>query len=455
MGGGGRGADSGCDRVSEAQPGPRRQRCATWCGWRSGWRSRPDRWNWGRVSADGWVGELLDAWKAERWQNCPQPPGVHGTLRPYQLRGFSWLDFLKQLGLGACLADDMGLGQDDPDAGVDSAGREARASSARCCWSVPTSVVGNWQKEAARFTPELPGAGASRRRPQPRSSLPRRPPRNTPLCSPATPCCTAIRRCSSGVDWAGVILDEAQNIKNPETKQARAARSLPSGYRIALTGTPVENNVGDLWSMMEFLNPGFLGSNSGFRKRFFVPIQVYSDSSASERLRRITAPFILRRLKTDKSIIADLPDKMEMKVFCNLTKEQASLYEAVVKDAQAANRECGGHQAQRPRAGDIDEVEAGVQSSGAVPEGQLGDRRAQRQTGADDGDAGGDAGGGRPLADLHAILGDGRICFSGTSRRPSAWRSCSCTGVRRRKQRDRMVERFCRARRSARVSACR
>jgi len=138
------------------------------------------------------------------------------------------------------------------------------------------------------------------------------------------------------VNWAGVVLDEAQNIKNPETKQARAARSLAGGYRFALTGTPVENNVGDLWSLMEFLNPGLLGSQSGFRKRFFVPIQVYADHGAAERLRRITGPFILRRLKTDKSVIADLPDKLEMKVFCNLTKEQASLYEAVVQDAQEA-----------------------------------------------------------------------------------------------------------------------
>ena len=136
--------------------------------------------------------------------------------------------------------------------------------------------------------------------------------------------------------WGGVILDEAQNIKNPETRQARAARSLKCGWRIALTGTPVENNVGDLWSLMEFLNPGFLGSQSLFKRRFFVPIQVYEDQAAAARLRRVTGPFILRRLKTDKSVIADLPDKLEMKVFCTLTREQASLYEAVVKDAEKA-----------------------------------------------------------------------------------------------------------------------
>ncbi len=133
--------------------------------------------------------------------------------------------------------------------------------------------------------------------------------------------------------WAAVILDEAQNIKNPETKQAQAARSLQADSRITLTGTPVENHVGDLWSIMEFLNPGFLGSQATFKRNFFVPIQANHDPDATKRLKQLTGPFVLRRLKTDKSIIADLPDKLEMKVFCTLTKEQASLYEAVVRDA--------------------------------------------------------------------------------------------------------------------------
>jgi SNF2 family DNA or RNA helicase len=134
------------------------------------------------------------------------------------------------------------------------------------------------------------------------------------------------------VPWAGVILDEAQNIKNAQTKQAKAACSLPGDYRIALTGTPVENHVGDLWSIMEFLNPGFLGTRAEFKRTFFVPIQAQQDHDAARKLQRLTGPFILRRLKTDRSIISDLPDKLEMKVYCNLTREQASLYEAVVKD---------------------------------------------------------------------------------------------------------------------------
>ena len=132
-----------------------------------------------------------------------------------------------------------------------------------------------------------------------------------------------------------MILDEAQNIKNAETKQARAARALRAERRIALTGTPVENNVGDLWSVQDFLNPGFLGNAARFKREFFLPVQVQRDANAVERLQRLTGPFILRRLKTDSAIIQDLPDKLEMKVYCTLTREQATLYAAVVQQAEA------------------------------------------------------------------------------------------------------------------------
>jgi SNF2 family DNA or RNA helicase len=131
-----------------------------------------------------------------------------------------------------------------------------------------------------------------------------------------------------------VVLDEAQNIKNPDTKQSRAARALTADYRIALTGTPVENHVGDLWAIMEFLNPGLLGSKGAFKEIFFRPIQMYRDEEASARLKRLTGPFILRRVKTDTSIISDLPEKMEVKEYCALTKEQATLYAAVLRDAE-------------------------------------------------------------------------------------------------------------------------
>jgi len=129
-----------------------------------------------------------------------------------------------------------------------------------------------------------------------------------------------------------VVLDEAQNIKNASTKQSQAVRRIKAGYRVALTGTPVENRLSELWSIMEFLNPGYLGSAAGFRRNFALPIERYNDKEAGVRLRSIVTPFVLRRLKTDSSIIKDLPDKIEMKEHCNLTKEQATLYEAVVKD---------------------------------------------------------------------------------------------------------------------------
>lgn len=293
------------------------------------------------VEATGWIKDIFDRLQGRvAFEEKRQPAELQGELRPYQRRGYSWLDFLKEVGLGACLADDMGLGKTIQTLALlqhDWSHGERRPVLLVC----PTSVTGNWQKEAARFTPDLPvlvhhGIARSRG-----SAFEQAASRHALIVSTYTLLhrdLDVLRQ----VNWAGVILDEAQNIKNPETMQARAARSLTSGYRIALTGTPVENNVGDLWSVMEFLNPGFLGSQSAFRTRFFAPIQLYGDKKASERLRKITAPFILRRLKTDKSIIADLPDKLEMKVFCSLTKEQASLYEAVAKEAQKAIEESAG-----------------------------------------------------------------------------------------------------------------
>ncbi|HEY2014209.1 MAG TPA: DEAD/DEAH box helicase [Bryobacteraceae bacterium] len=287
------------------------------------------------VTATGAVGELLAKLEGrEPFAELAQPAGLRGELRPYQRRGYSWLDFLKQLGLGACLADDMGLGKTIQTLALiqrDRAGGEKRPVLLVC----PTSVVGNWQKEAARFTPDLPllvHHGATRKRgPGFQAEAARH-----AIVVSSYALLHRDEEILRQVDWAGVVLDEAQNIKNPETKQSRAARALPAGFRITLTGTPVENNVGDLWSVMDFLNPGFLGPRAAFHRKFFVPIQVYSDTGAAERLRRLTSPFILRRLKSDKSIISDLPEKLEMKVFCNLTKEQASLYESIVKDAEEA-----------------------------------------------------------------------------------------------------------------------
>ena len=297
-----------------------------------GGREAPDGLPISGVTADGWVADLLAQLEGQAsFTELAAPAGFHGTLRPYQVRGYSWLEFLRRWGLGACLADDMGLGKTVQTLALIQ--REREAGEKRPVLLIcPTSVVGNWKKEAERFTPDLPVLihhGGQRTR----GDAFRKKVRPAGLVLSSYALLHRDREMFDKVDWAGVVLDEAQNIKNPETKQAQAARALKADYRVALTGTPVENHVGDLWSIMEFLNPGFLGSQAEFRRRFFVPIQAQHDAEAATRLKRLTGPFVLRRLKTDKSIIADLPDKLEMKVFCNLTKEQASLYAAVVEDA--------------------------------------------------------------------------------------------------------------------------
>jgi SNF2 family DNA or RNA helicase len=293
------------------------------------------------VTATGWIGDLLAQLEGRAsFAEWPVPDSFHGTLRPYQVRGYSWLAFLRDWRLGACLADDMGLGK-TPQTLALIAEDWQRGGKRPTLVVCPMSVVGNWQKEAARFTPDLPVMvhhGLARAR---GAAFKKQAARHAIVLSSFA----LLHRdfdILKEVDWAGVILDEAQNIKNAETKQARAARSLESDYRIALTGTPVENNVGDLWSIMEFLNPGFLGTQAHFKRAFFVPIQANRDQEVAERLKRLTAPFILRRLKTDKSIIADLPEKLEMKLFCTLTKEQASLYAAVVRDMSRTLEEAEG-----------------------------------------------------------------------------------------------------------------
>ncbi|MEE8296628.1 MAG: DEAD/DEAH box helicase, partial [Hyphomicrobium sp.] len=306
-----------------------------------GAKSAPGGLAFETVKATGWIGALLNQLADHsKLTELSAPDGFKGTLRPYQIRGWSWLAFLQQWGLGACLADDMGLGKTVQALALiqrNWAGHDKRPVLLVC----PTSVVNNWDKEAARFTPDLPVLvhhGVGRRK----AAAFKHQAEEHAMVISSYGLLQRDLEFLQDVNWAGVILDEAQNIKNPETKQARAARALRADYRIALTGTPVENNVADLWSIMEFLNPAFLGTQAKFKRSFFVPIQAGGDPDAAARLKRITGPFVLRRLKTDKSIIADLPDKLEMKVFCPLTKEQASLYAAVVKEAEEALAETDG-----------------------------------------------------------------------------------------------------------------
>jgi SNF2 family DNA or RNA helicase len=289
------------------------------------------------VQASGWFADLLKQLEgASGFEVLDPSEDFQGTLRPYQARGFSWLGFLRRWGLGACLADDMGLGKTIQTLALLQREWQTRTPRQRkpTLLICPMSVVGNWQKEAARFTPDLPVMvhhGLERAR---GADFKKQAARHALVLSSYS----LLHRdfdLLKQMPWTAVVLDEAQNIKNPATKQAQAARALKAEHRIALTGTPVENHVGDLWSIMEFLNPGWLGTQAEFKRTFHVPIQAGRDPEAARRLQHLTNPFILRRLKTDKAIIADLPEKLEMKVFCTLTREQASLYAAVVEETTA------------------------------------------------------------------------------------------------------------------------
>lgn len=283
------------------------------------------------IETSGAVSEFLTRLQGERaFAEVPLPKGLKAVLRPYQMRGYSWLRFLSRAGLGACLADDMGLGKTIQTLTLILRDwrEDGKAPVLLVC---PTSVIGNWLREAQRFTPQLPvniHHGSDRVRTEKFA----RDAKQHALVVTSYALLHRDIELFKSVPWRGVVLDEAQNIKNAESKQARAARELSAGYRVALTGTPVENHVGDLWAIMEFLNPGMLGSHAAFKREFFVPIQALRDRDASERLKRVSGPFVLRRLKSDRSIIADLPSKHEMKVFCTLTREQASLYAAVLRE---------------------------------------------------------------------------------------------------------------------------
>ncbi|MGW0479464.1 SNF2-related protein [Nonomuraea sp. NPDC003214] len=282
------------------------------------------------VDADGVLGELLSGRPEGRPEGGPEgrpavigtPPGLDGTLRPYQERGLAWLSFLSELGLGGVLADDMGLGKTVTTLALLVHEQAAEPTLLVC----PMSLVGNWQREAARFAPDLRvhvhhGSGRDAARIADADLV-------ITTYGTAQRDLETLRR----VPWRRVVCDEAQAIKNSGTLQAQAVRSIPAGTRLALTGTPVENHLAELWSIMEFANPGLLGPKARFRTRFQEPIEARQDEQAAQALRRATGPFILRRLKADASIISDLPEKLEVKEWCTLTPEQASLYQAVVDD---------------------------------------------------------------------------------------------------------------------------
>jgi len=267
------------------------------------------------------------------------PPSFRGSLRPYQRRGVAWLSFLRQLGLGACLADDMGLGKTVQVIAYllhhrkNASGRPASAALSRdlpVLIVCPHSVAGNWQREIARFAPDLKvhfhlGGG----RPHGQSFLAAAQTADAVITTYSLLCRDEAEL--AAIEWDTVILDEAQNIKNPAARQTAAANKLNARCRIALTGTPVENRLSELWSIMHFLNPGYLGGLDEFKRRFADPIERGGDQKKRQVLQRLIRPFLLRRLKTDKAIIRDLPEKQETKIYCPLTREQATLYAAVLE----------------------------------------------------------------------------------------------------------------------------
>jgi non-specific serine/threonine protein kinase len=283
--------------------------------------------DWAQVVAGPWLAETLKALRNPQGL-APADPGkaLKGTLRPYQQVGVRWLYLLTKLGLGACLADDMGLGKTvQVLALLLLLKQESKGSTKPSLLVAPASLLANWASEIERFAPALktltvhPSAGPSG------------PDRLAGVDLAITTYGTLLRAdWMAEVPWRLVVLDEAQAIKNPGAKQTRAVKNLKPEARMALTGTPVENRLGDLWSLFDFINPGLLGSAKEFTN--FTKRLAGGPHASYAPLRELVKPYILRRLKTDKTVISDLPDKTEIKAFCPLTRTQAALYQQAVKD---------------------------------------------------------------------------------------------------------------------------
>ncbi|QNI95773.1 superfamily II DNA/RNA helicases/ SNF2 family [Synechococcus sp. A15-127] len=267
----------------------------------------------------------------------PAPEGFCGQLRPYQERGLGWLAFLHRFDQGACLADDMGLGKTIQLLAFLQHLKAEQELKRPVLLVAPTSVLTNWKREAEAFTPELTvQEHYGPRRPSTPATL-RKALKDVDLVLTSYGLLQRDSELLDSQDWQGVVIDEAQAIKNPSAKQSQAARDLarPSKsnrFRIALTGTPVENRVSELWALMDFLNPRVLGEEDFFRQRYRMPIERYGDMASLRDLKARVGPFILRRLKTDKSIISDLPEKVELSEWVGLSKEQKSLYSKTVED---------------------------------------------------------------------------------------------------------------------------
>ncbi|MEI7911851.1 MAG: DEAD/DEAH box helicase [Verrucomicrobiota bacterium] len=293
----------------------------------------PEAREWSGIQAGAWLADMLKRLRdPAQVAAITRHPDLRAELRPYQTVGVNWLYFMTQLGLGACLADDMGLGKTIQVLALLLHLKREQPAAGPALLVVPASLLANWQAEAAKFTPSLrlfiahPSGGESAKM--------------TALANGKLPAVghTDLVVTTYGMltrmpalkthPWRLAILDEAQAIKNPAAAQTRAVKEVNAKIRIALTGTPVENRLGDLWSLFDFTNVGLLGSATAFTR--FVKVLSQQSEFHYAPLRKLVSPYILRRLKTDKSIISDLPDKTEMNVWCRLTKQQAVLYQGVV-----------------------------------------------------------------------------------------------------------------------------
>ena len=277
--------------------------------------------------------------------NQPLPDRLNATLRPYQQRGYDWLMKNTALGMGSLLADDMGLGKTIQVISLLlKFKQEGRFLKQKGLVVLPTTLLTNWQKEIARFAPDLQAHvyhGPNRKMPE-RSDASGKAATTIDLILTTYGVVRSDLETLKKTTWAVLIIDEAQNIKNSDTEQTKAVKTLKSPIRIALSGTPVENRLSEFWSIMDFVNRGYLGGASKFNEEFGKPIQQERDQHKLDLFRRVTGPFLLRRVKTDKSIITDLPDKIENNQYCALTSEQAALYQSVVSESMRAIEEKDG-----------------------------------------------------------------------------------------------------------------
>ncbi|MFJ2618307.1 DEAD/DEAH box helicase [Glutamicibacter sp. NPDC087344] len=282
------------------------------------------------VVADGWLGSLLNGSAASQIRQVDPPRRFQANLRGYQRRGLSWLNFLADLGLGACLADDMGLGKTVQLLAFESVRREMHGENSPTLLVCPMSLIGNWEAEAKKFAPYLSlhvHHGSTRHTHDWEQVL-----ASHDLIITTYSTLARDTELFAAHTWNRIVFDEAQAVKNRTSLVRKALKSLPARHRVALTGTPVENRLGELYSLMDILNPGLLGSPQEFRTRYSIPIERHQQAPAAERLRRITEPYLLRRVKTDPTVINDLPEKIEIDQYYTLSQEQATLYQSVLTE---------------------------------------------------------------------------------------------------------------------------